>query len=269
MKFSGARLRVYFAADTVSAVWQRGFVRREVKCTAAPVMRDQTSTEAWAPALRELGKLFASQGWHGMPVDIAVSSEFIHLALVPQIKQNLSSLEMQGLAHGMFARVLGEAAAGWSIRYCSAGRTAVLAAATASPMLAELEDLARANQCSLRSVTPLWSCAVNRQRKHLARRSAWFVVAEPRAVAYGLMEMGQWRSLRARPLDPERGLGVARLIERESRYLGAETRDLVFICGAPSGEPFTNQWKIDTLPPADAALGALPDACRPAGMAGY
>ena len=268
MKFSTKHLRVYLAADSVAVVCRWGLVRREVKCASTKVTLDEAAPQPWAPALRALGELLEREDWHGVSIDIALSSEFVRLALVQGIAQNLSSQEMRGLAQGMFARVLGDAAGAWNLRYCAADRSAVLAAATEKPMLAALEDLARARHCTLRSVSPLWSCAVNRQRKRLARRSAWLVVAEPRAVAFGLMERGHWRTMRAKPLDAVRGLGVARLIERESRFLGTETRDLIFVGHAPEGERYSPDWKVEELPIADTALGAVPAACLPAVLAG-
>ncbi|MFM9967931.1 MAG: hypothetical protein ACKVQK_05975 [Burkholderiales bacterium] len=267
--FSRSRLRVYFAADTVSAVSERGWLRREVKCAALPVEHSEAGQAVWVPALAALGALIDNQGFAGSRVDIALSSEFAHLALVPQIQQGLTSLEMQGLAHSLFARVLGDGSAGWTVRYCAADRSALLASATQTPLLAALADVARARHCTLRSVAPLWCCAINRERQRLSRRSIWVVVAESRAVAFGLVERGQWRGIRAKRLDLERGVCASKLIERESRILDTPTRELMYFGDASAGEPYASDWKLEEMSTAEARLGALPAACQPAALAGF
>ena len=267
LMLSRGRLRVYLAADHVGVVREPGLLRRRVECASAYVTPDDTGAQPWAPAVRALAELIASRGWRGLPIDVAVSSEFVRFALASGIRRQLSSVELQGLMHGMFSRVLGEAASDWSVRYCAADRSTLLGAATEKPLLAALEDLARACNGVLRSVSPLWSCAVNQQRRRLARRSAWLVLAESRAAAFGLLERGHWRALRAKALDAGRGLGVARLLERESRYLGATTREIVLL-GEAQGAGFPPDWKVERVPLAPGRLGALPAECRPAALAG-
>lgn len=260
-------MRAYLAADRVAAVRERGVLRRRVECAWAPVAPDDPGAQPWAPALRALSGLITDRGWRGLPIDVAVSSEFVRLALIPGIRAQLTTLEIQGLAHGVFGKVLGEAAADWSVRYCAADRSTVLGAATENSLLAALGDLARTSKGALRSIAPLWSCAVNWQRARMRRRSAWLVVAESRAAAYGLLERGHWRVVRAKALDSGRGIGVARLLEREGRYLGTATRDVVFL-GDPGGESFAPDWKVEHVPVALTRFGALPAECRPAALAG-
>jgi hypothetical protein len=267
LKLPGGRLRVYLAAELASIVCERGWLRRRVECASAGALPDEAGAQPWAPALRALSELITNRGWRGMPIDVAVSSEFVRFALVPGIQRQLSSLELQGLAHGMFARVLGEAAADWSVRFCAADRSTVLGAAMEKSLLAALEDLARACSCTLRSVSPLWSCAANQQHSRLARRAAWLVLAEPRAAAYGLLEQGRWRMVRAKALDAGHGLDVTQLIERESRYLGTDTRDVIVVGDSQVGE-FSSDWKVERAPFALARFGALPAECRPAALAG-
>jgi len=267
LKLSGGRLRVYLAADQVGVVREPGLLRRRVECASVRVAPDDAAVPPWQSAVRALAELIASRGWRGLPIEVAVSSEFVRIALVSGIRRHLSATELQGLAHGMFARVLGESAADWNVRYCAGDRSTVLAAATEKSLISALEDLARACAGSLRSVSPLWSCAVNGQRARLARRSAWLVLAESRSAAFGLLERGRWRAMRTKALDVGRGLGVARALERESRYLGANTRDVIVV-GEPQSEGFSADWKVERVPFALARFGALPPECRPAALAG-
>ena len=264
---SRGRLRVYLSADHVGVVREHGWIRRRVECAATRVALDDAAAPSWAPAVRALAELIASRGWGGLPMEVAVSSEFVHLALVTDIRRHLSAPEMQGLAQGMFTRVLGESAPAWDVRYGAADASTVVAAATEKALVAELESAARACKGALRSLTPLWSCAVNGQRARLARRSAWLVLTESRAAAFGLLERGRWRAMRTRALDAARGIGVAQALERECRYHGSDTRDVIVVgehqdMGLPAG------WKVEHLPLAPARFGALPVECRPAALAG-
>ena len=267
IKLPGKRMRVFLAADRVGTICERGLLRPRVECASAEVEPGEPGAEPWAPALAALTELFASRAWHGLPIDIALSSEFVRFALVPGINRRLSSAELQGLAQSMLARVLGDSAPAWAVRYCAADASSVLAAATEKSLLAALEDFARSVKCTLRSVSPAWSCAVNLQRRRLARRTAWLVLAEPRFSAFGLIENGRWRTVRAKALDAEQGSDVARLIERESRVLGAETREVI-VLGESAGEQFGPEWKVERAPAASARLGAMPVECRPAMLAG-
>lgn len=266
LKPLGSRVRVYLAGDQVGAVRERGLLRARVECEAARVQADDAGPHPWAAAVRALGELISGRKWRGLPVDVALSSEFVRFALVPGIRRQLSSQEAQALAHSVFSRVLDDAA--WSVRYCAADRETIIAAAVEKSLLDSLEDTVNSRACTLRSVSPLWSCAVNRARRRLARRSAWMVLAESRAAAFGLLDRGKWRAVRAKALDAERGLGVARLIERESRYLGTDTRDVVVLGDEPLDEGFGSQWRVERVPLVSARLGALPVGCRPAALAG-
>ena len=266
-RFGGGRLRVYLAADRVAVVRERGLLRRRVECASAQVPPDDAAVPAWAPAIRALNGLIADRRWRGVPIDIAVSTEFVRLALIPGIRSQLSTLEIQGLAQGVFAKVLGEAAPDWSVRYCAADRSTVLGAAAEKHLIAALSELSKACNGALRSISPLWSCAVNWQRDRLGRRSAWLVLAESRAAAFGLLERGRWRVVRAKALDAARGIGVARLLEREGRNLGTSTRDVVFL-GDPGAQPFAPGWKVEHVPMTLTRFGALPAECWPAALAG-
>jgi len=267
LKLFGGRLRVYLAADQVGVVREPGLLRGRVECASVRVAPDDAAAPSWKPAVSALAELIASRGWRGLPIEVAVSSEFVRIALVTGIRRQLSATELQGLAHGMFARVLGDSVADWNVRYCAGDRETVLAAATEKSLVSALEDLARACAGSLRSVSPLWSCAVNGQRARLAHRSAWLVLAESRAAAFGLLERGSWKAMRIKSLDTGRGLGVAPALERESRFLGTQVRDVIVV-GEPQSEGFSADWKVEHAPFALTRFGALPPECRPAALAG-
>lgn len=269
LKLPWDRLRVYLAADCVGAVCERGLLRRRFACASAAVPPDDARASPWAPAVRALAGLIAAGGWRGLPIDVALSSEFVRFAFVPGIRRRLTSLEIQELARGLLARVLGDTAMDWSVRHCAADRTGVLGAAAEKPLLAALEDLAHSCRGALRSVSPLWSCAINRQRARLGRRTAWLVLSEPRVAAFGLLEHGRWRTMRAKVLDAGRGVGVSQWLERESRYLGAATRDVIVVGGASERDQFAPEWKVAYLPDAPARGAAMAPACRHALLAGH
>jgi hypothetical protein len=268
LKFSATRLRACLAADHVGVICERGLLRRRTECASARVRPAEAGALPWATAVHALGELIADRGWRGSTMDVALSSEWVRFALVPGIRRHLTSSEMQGLAHGIFARLLGEAAPAWDVRYCVADRSTVLGAAVEKALLEALEDMARNHRCTLRSVSPLWLCAANRRRRRLARRSEWLVLAEARAVAYGLIERGTWRVVRARAVDASgQGAGVAQWLERENRNLGTTVRNVVF-AGESREEELPAEWKVERMPFAAPRLGALPPECRPAALAG-
>jgi hypothetical protein len=253
------------AADRVAAVASRGLVPRRIECAAARFDAEY-GAQAWIPAVRKLGDLLAERGWQGSSLDVVLSSEFVRVSLVSGIWRNLGSQELEGLAHGVVSRLLGERAQDWAIRYCAADRTSLFAAAMEKSLLEALSEAAGAAGARLRTVSPLWSCAINHHRRRLARRSGWVVLAEPRAVSFGLLERGRWRAVRARALDRERGLTAAQLVERECRYLGDETRDIVLIGVDAADADFTGKWNVERLARRHASV--MPADCLPAAFAG-
>src|SRR5450759_4418392 len=126
IKLPGKRIRVFLAADRVGVVCERGLLRPRVECASAQVESAEAGAEPWSPALAALAELFSNRAWRGLPIDIALSSEFVRFALVPGINRRLSSVELQGLAQSMLVRVLGDSAPAWAVRCCAADPSSVL-----------------------------------------------------------------------------------------------------------------------------------------------
>ena len=207
--------------------------------------------------------------WTGLPIDIAVSGEFVRFALVPGINLNLSSSRLQGLVDSRFARIIGESMNAWSIRYCAQDKSTVLAAAIRKPLQDGLEQVARECRLKLRSVAPLWSCAINHRHAQFTGQSGWLVLTEARTATFGLIEDGKWVSLRTRMLDLAQASTVSSLLERERRSVGSAQHEVSVVGDVPGkGVDLGADWHLRYPLPAAPQTMALPAACRAAAVAG-
>ena len=267
LRQSAGRVRAYLASSAVAALCERGWLRRRVECASAPVVAESPGGKPWVVAVEALQRLIGEKGWGKRPLDVALSSEFVRFALIPGVRRQLSPVELQGLTAGLFSKVFGESAGEWHLRYCACDRTTLLAAAVEKDLVEALEDVASDVGCTLRSVNPVWTGFINAEHRRLARRSAWLVMAEPRAAVVGLIEGGHWKSLRTRVREPGQVEDLAQLLEREYRYLGSTVRDVILV-GDAADHPLPSDWKVERFPLAAKRFGVMPAECRPAAFAG-
>jgi len=263
-------LQAYVAADGAALVHRAGRLRPRVEGVDEQVQPDDGDSQPWEAALQALRRLVAANGRTGLPLDVVVSSEFVRFALIPGIHLNLSSTQLQALVNSRVARILGESMSSWNLRYCALDSSTLLAAAIRTPLLADLARLAGECRLKLRSVSPLWSCAINRRHAQFTGESGWLVLAESRAATFGLIENGKWVCLRTRMLDPEQSSGLMPLLERERRNVGSGLSDISLVADVPGkGLALEGDWSLRYPLPASPRAMNLSPACHAAAMAGH
>lgn len=210
------RLRIGLAPAAVSLVRQRGVLRKRIV---------QEKTLACDPA-------FGAQPWHGAlaalhHVDkatratVILSNHFVRYAIVPW-SSALDAAEEEAYVRHHFAKIHGERAKSWALRWSDVGGGARLASAIDRELL---EALKRALP-RLASVQPYLVAAVNRWEKAIPRSGAWLALVEPERACIALHAGGCLRSV-----HNARGEWLA-LLDRERHRADGALPQLALVAGA-------------------------------------
>ena len=142
--------------------------------------------EPWQDAVVRLGAL------GGKPrATVILSNHFVRYAIVPWSDALSGEAEEQAYVRHHFAKVHGERARGWALRWSDNGAGTRLCSAIDAELLAELKRaLPR-----LASVQPYLMAAVNRCRKAIPKSGAWLALVEDARACVALHADGGWRSV--------------------------------------------------------------------------
>lgn len=179
----------------------------------------------WQDALKDI-----LAGWEPGDVTIVASNRLVRYVVVPRSREVSAGDEAEALARHHFARVHGERARRWHVRYAPVGG---LASAVDLSLLEGLRELfAQRKRLRLASLQPYLMAAFNRWRARIPREGAWLVLHETGASCVALYERGAWTGVSVR-----RGSAAAEaLVERERlRMGGAGTPKTLLVSDAQDG----------------------------------
>lgn len=166
-------------------------------------------------------------GWDRADVTIVASNRLVRYVVVPRSKDVSGEEEELALARHHFARLHGERAREWHIRFCSATG---LASAIDLSLVEELKAFFEKRKgLRLVSLQPYLMAAFNRLRLRVPREGAWIVLPEAEATCVALYERGSWA-----------GVSVSRgqaSIERERLRMGSG-RGPQAVLTLPQNDPY-------------------------------
>jgi hypothetical protein len=155
-------------------------------------------------------------------VTVVLSDHFVRYAVFPWSDALATEAEEEAYVRHQFARVHGERARTWALRWCDG-----LAAAVDRRLLEELAAcFPPRGKARLISVQPGLMAAFNRARGSISKAGAWLVLAEADRACVALHANGRWHSVQnARgPWQP--------LLERERlRAAGANPERVLELAG--------------------------------------
>lgn len=197
----------------MSLSWrERILVSLEPGAVHAVQLRSGEKRAVPAPWLDALKDILA--GWEPADVTIVASNRLVRYVVVPRSSEVSEGDEAEALARHHFARVHGERARQWHVRYAPAGG---LASAVDLSLLEGLREFF--GQCKrqrLASLQPYLMAAFNRWRARIPREGAWLVLHEAGASCVALYERGAWTGV-----SVSRGSVPAEaLVERERLRMG-------------------------------------------------
>jgi hypothetical protein len=180
---------------------------------------------------------------------VILSNHFARYAVLPWSAPLRSEEDWLAFARHAFAETYGAPAASWTIRVSRAARRKPRVACAVDTALLE-SLLGVPGVCS---VQPYLMSAFNARRRRLAGRTAWFVVQEPGRLALGLIQDGEWRSVRVRQATAQWQDSLADTLEREASTLAQLDCEEVLVHGEEDLPPRAGRFRIQSLslPAAD------------------
>jgi hypothetical protein len=130
-------------------------------------------------------------------VAAVLSNHFVRYALVPWSRSLANAAEEEAYVRHHFARIHGERAKAWSLRWSEDGADAPrLASAIDAGLLAALKAAFPARgKARLVSIQPALMALANRARRALPAGGAWIVAAERDRACVGLYSGRRWQAV--------------------------------------------------------------------------
>lgn len=174
-------------------------------------------------------------------VTVILSSHFVRYALVPWSAALAGEREEEAYVRHHFAKVHGERARAWALRWSEGGGSARLASAIDRDLLDQIkQSFKKSGKARLISLQPSFMAAANRWARAIPRTGAWLVLAEPERACVALHSGGHWRSVQS-----AKGDWLA-LLERERHRMDPGIPELALICGA-SADREAPGWRLREL----------------------
>lgn len=213
------RLLVSLAPCRVTTARVRGLLR--VKLAERKIIDCDPAfgAEPWQGAVGALAGLDP-----GLRTTAIVSNHFVRYAVVPWSEDLDTAAEEEAYVRHHFAKVHGERAQGWALRWTDRGQTRL-----ASAIDKALLEALKAALPRLTSVQPLLMAAINQCRSAIPRSGAWLALVEDERTCVALHQAGAWRSV-----QNARGAWLD-VLERERHRAAGEVPDLALLAGAAAG----------------------------------
>ena len=259
------RDRVGFALTPDALSWvrvARGFnlavvEKNTAACTAG------TNGAPWHGALLQLQGVLNTQA--AADATVVLSNHFVRYVLVPWSDALNGADEELAFARHCFAKVYGDAAAGWEVRVSDDKPGAPRVASAVDRQLIEaLRSAFAQSAIALRSVQPFLMISFNRWRGEFRQRDAWFVIAERGRYCCAAIEKQEWRNVRSGKLGDGFLQELPQLFKRELFLVdGGESAQAVML-HVPEQPRFAavpgSGWQVTPLVlPAYAGFSPLSD----------
>ena len=229
------RLIVSVAPTQVTSARMSGALRKKVVERKTLPCDAGLGAEPWQGAIAALCGLDRT-----LRACAVLSNHFARYAIVPWNEGLDTTDEEEAYVRHHFAKVHGDRAKTWALRWSDHGATRLASAIDQGLLEALKQALPR-----LDSVQPLLMMAINRCRAAIPRSGAWLALVEDDRACIALYQAGGWRSV-----QNARGAWLDAL-ERERHRAAGEAPDLALLAGAqvngevPDGE--VPGWKIREL----------------------
>ena len=223
------QLRIVLCADRVIVLHlQNG---RSSRIMSKQEIAYAGSESDWLPLLVVLKELLESRKWNKFDVTIILSCNFMQFQMLPWKAVNLTDAEQLALVQHKFSEIYGEASANWEFRL-SEGTIGTPSMVSAFPqdLLNHIQAIFKGSPLRLKSMQPYLMTVFNACRRELGDAAAWFVLVEKDVFCTGLLQNGQWSSIRKRRITADWFEEVLQVLEREALMVKGDVKpNKVFI----------------------------------------
>ena len=185
----------------------------------------------WEPLLSLLESVLKDVDCKKAEARVVLSNHFARFLVLPWNEAILSGEEKMALVQHRFYEVYGESSSGWDFRL-NEGSFGMPSIACAIPqkLLDQLKAVFASSRLKLKSVQPFLMTAFNFCCTELGNEPSWFVLAERDNICVGLLQNGQWSSIRLRNVVSDWFEESMLMLEREALLAeGGEKFNKVYI----------------------------------------
>lgn len=216
----------------------------------------------WQPLLALLEKIVQGNTSKNTEAEVILSNHFVRFLVLPWNEAVLSGAENMALVRHRFDEVYGTESVSWECRLnegifgCPS-----LACAIPQALLNQLKTLFAASSLRLKFVQPYLMTAFNACRSEMGKEPCWFVLAERDTLCIGLLQGGQWSSIRLRHVVADWFEEAMLMLEREALLAagGADHHKVFILAPEVAGTTLSKRepWSISRLmlnPPPEIGL---------------
>jgi len=197
LPLSRDRVRIALCRDRLVIVHLRG--GRGNHIVSKQLIPYAGMESGWQPVLAMLENALKARDWKKAEATVILSNHFARFLVLPWNEVTLSDAEQLAVAQHRFGEVYGADGANLEFRLSEGpAGTPSIASAVPHEMLNRLKAIFEASTLRLKSVQPYLMSAFNSSRREMGSEQGWFVLAERDAFCLGLVQRGQWFSIRLR-----------------------------------------------------------------------
>jgi hypothetical protein len=219
LRLSPDRLRIGLAPSFVSVERERGFLRKAIVDRQKLACDPGFGAQLWDGALAALKSCDTR-----LRATVVLSNHFVRYAIVPWTTGLDTAAEEEAYVRHYFARVHGERAKSWVLRWTRNGDTRLASAIDQGLLEALKLALPR-----LVSMQPYLMAAINGCSDFIPKTGAWLALVEDERACIALHAGGRWRAV-----QNARGAWLD-LLERERHRAESDVPQLALIAGADPG----------------------------------
>jgi hypothetical protein len=209
------KVRIVLCKDRLIVLHHQG--GRHPQIHSKQVFPYSGSESGWQPLLAILEGVLKSNEWKKSDATVILSNHFVRFLVLPWNEAMLSGAEKMALVQHRFDEVYGEVSSNWDFRlHEGTYGSPSLACAIPQELLSRLKALFEATPLRLKFVQPYLMTAFNACRNELSKEVSWFVLAERDNICVGLLQSGQWSSVRLRHIVSDWFEEAMLLLEREA-----------------------------------------------------
>lgn len=202
LRLSSDSLHISFSPSGFKLERRRGFWRPKVVDIALIRTRLAAGSQAWQPSLQSLQTAMADDRWHGLPIFITLSDRLVRYQLLPSLRELATPTERIAYASFQFHQTYGGIADQWEIEVdTSFPDSPAIACGIDQGLVSGLLSISQISKGHTRSLTPRFVATVNQgiaKLRSIEDQRYVLALFETGGITSGVVENGQWRSIRQR-----------------------------------------------------------------------
>jgi hypothetical protein len=256
------QIRIVLCKDRVLVLHLQG--RASKRVTSKLIIPYVGTDTGWRPVLALLQSRLQNAEFKNADVTVILSNHFARFLVLPWNDAHLTNAEKMALVQHRFAEVYGESSEQWVCRLSEESYGAQsIASAIPQQLLNSLSTFFNTTTLRLSSVQPYLMTAFNECRAELGNEEGWFLLAERDTFCIGLVQGGQWASIRLRRVATDWFEEAMLLLEREALLISSGINiHKVFVYAPESPSQLALKhgiWSIQRLQSRSVPALAAPD----------